>query len=60
MARGINFELQTQLFIAMRLRYASEEKLQRAEIPALDAGRMLNGLSNYLKPRQETAARLLT
>ncbi len=56
MARGSNFELQTQLILAMRLRYSSETKLQHAETMALDIGRMLNGLSNYLKQKQATDA----
>ena len=56
MARGSNFELQTQLLVAARLRYASEARLHQAETLALEVGRMLNGLSNYLKHKQETVA----
>ncbi len=53
-ARGSNFELQTQLLVARRLGYVSKEKLDQAEILALDIGRMLNGLSNFLKRNQQT------
>ena len=54
MARGSNFELQTQLMIASRLNYAPEEKLHNAEKLALDVGRMLNGLSNFLRPKADS------
>jgi four helix bundle protein len=54
MARGSNFELQTQLLIALRLGYASKDKLERAEMAALEVGRMLHGLSTYLKRKQST------
>ena len=53
-ARGSNFELQTQLLVASRLGYSSETKLSQAEDLALDVGRMLNGLSNFLKRNQHT------
>ncbi len=52
-ARGSNCELQTQLLVATRLGYASEAKLNQAESLALDVGRMLNGLSNFLKRNQD-------
>ena len=52
-AKGSNFELQTQLLVAMRLGYASEAKLGKAESLALDVGRILNGLSNFLKRNQQ-------
>ncbi len=55
-ARGSNFELQTQLLVALKLGYASETKLSQAEALALDVGRMLNGLSNFLKRSQSTDA----
>ena len=48
-ARGSNSELQTQLFIARRLHYGSPEQLHSAEQLASEVGRMLNGLSDYLK-----------
>ncbi len=56
-ARGSNCELQTQLLVARRLGYASETKLEQAEMLALDVGRMLNGLSNFLKRKQQTDAK---
>ena len=52
-ARGSNCELQTQLLVATRLGYAFEAKLNQAESLALDVGRMLNGLSNFLKRNQD-------
>ena len=48
-ARGSNSELQTQILIASRLHYGSPEQLQTAEQLAFEVGRMLNGLSDYLK-----------
>ena len=50
-ARGSNFELQTQIIIAARLGYASEPQLQHAEQLALDVGKMLNGLSLFLRDK---------
>ncbi len=55
-ARGSNCELQTQLLIALKLGYASETKLSQAEALALDVGRMLNGLANFVKRSQSTDA----
>ena len=40
----------------MRLVYASKTKLNQAEGLALDIGRMLNGLSNFLKRNQQIDA----
>ncbi len=48
-ARGSNAELQTQLMIAGRLGYCSQESMHMAQELAADVGRMLNGLSTYLK-----------
>ena len=56
MARGSNFELQTQLILAARLGYAPHPKLQEADTLALDVGRMLNGLSNFLAQKPEPPA----
>jgi four helix bundle protein len=49
MARGSNCELQTQLMIAARLHYSTPERLAHAESLSNEVGRMLNGLSDYLK-----------
>ena len=48
-ARGSNCELQTQLMIAGRLRYAKPENIAQAESHCNEVARMLNGLSDYLK-----------
>jgi len=47
-ARGSNFELQTQLMIAGRLGYATVEKISEAESICHEVARMLNGLSHFL------------
>jgi four helix bundle protein len=48
MAEGSNSELQTQLIIAMRLRFGDMDKVKSAEALSLRIGRMLTGLSTYL------------
>jgi four helix bundle protein len=50
-ARGSNFELQTQLMIASRLGYATVEKISEAESLCHEIARMLTGLSNFLDPK---------
>jgi len=53
-ARGSNYELQTQLVIAGRLRYSTVAKLREAEVVSQEIGQMLSGLSRYLStPRQQ-------
>ncbi len=48
LAKGSTCELQTQLVIANRLRFAPEPEIAKAEALSHDIGRMLSGLSNYL------------
>ena len=47
-ARGSNFELQTQLIIAGRLNYTTVEKISEAENLSHEVARMLTGLSHFL------------
>ena len=47
-ARGSNFELQTQLVIAQKLDFGQSEKSKRAEAVSHEVGRMLGKLSDYL------------
>lgn len=53
-ARGSSCELETQLMIASRLRYATEEKITEAETLSREVGRMLSGLSRFLNTRPPT------
>ena len=55
-ARGSNCELQTQLMIATRLGYASSNQLEQAERLSSEVGKMLNGLSAYLKKKPPLSA----
>lgn len=48
MARGSNYELQTQLVIAARLQLAGPEEIAGAESLSNEVGRMLNGLLRSL------------
>ena len=48
-ARGSCSELQTQLIIAKRLRYGEPACVDAAERLSHEVGRMLNGLSRFLK-----------
>ena len=50
-ARGSSCELETQLMIASRLGYATEEKLIEAQLLSEQIGRMLSGLSRFLKTK---------
>ena len=54
MSRGSNCELQTQLMIATRLRYATPESIAPAESLCNEVARMLNGLSDFLKAPSKT------
>lgn len=47
-AHGSNCELQTQLLIARRLKFGSDQRLQDAEQLSNEIGQMLTGLSKYL------------
>ncbi len=53
-ARGSNAELQTQLMVAKRLAYCSPQKITEAETLTQEVGRMLHGLSLFLKPKPKT------
>jgi four helix bundle protein len=50
-ARGSNYELQTQLVIAQKLKFGSEASLQKAEALSHEIGRMLSKLSDFLGNR---------
>src|ERR1700722_5217099 len=47
-AIGSNWELQTQLALARRLRFIDEARIAEAEALCHEVARMLNGLSAYL------------
>jgi four helix bundle protein len=48
-AIGSNWELQTQLALARRLRFIDEARIMEAEALCHEVARMLNGLSAYLR-----------
>jgi four helix bundle protein len=48
MARGSNFEVQTQLVMARELEYGEAEVVQRCDEISLEVGKMLNGLLKSL------------
>jgi four helix bundle protein len=48
-ARGSMMELETQILIALNLKYCDEETATRLLDQAADIGRALNGLMNSLK-----------
>jgi four helix bundle protein len=49
-ARGSLYEVETQLLIAQRLRYLPEAKTQELKCQIDEVGRLINGLTNSLKP----------
>ena len=53
-ARGSNAELQTQLMITARLGYSPDEKIAEAANLCQEVGRMLHGLSAFLKAKPQT------
>lgn len=55
-ARGSNAELQTQLMITKRLGYSSPVQIDEAQTLAQEIGRMLHGLSLFLKQKPVTPA----
>jgi four helix bundle protein len=55
-ARGSNAELQTQLMITARLSYATDAKIAEAQDLCQEVGRMLHGLSLFLKAKPAPAA----
>jgi four helix bundle protein len=54
-ARGSNFEVQTQLVIASKLHYGSDPGLVECNRLSEEVGRMLNAWVNSLKERQSQA-----
>jgi four helix bundle protein len=48
-AIGSNWELQTQLALARRLRFIDDTRITEAEALCHEVARMLNGLSAYLR-----------
>ena len=53
-ARGSNAELQTQLMITGRLGYSTDTQILKAEKLSQEVGRMLHGLSLFLKTKPTT------
>jgi len=51
-ARGSNFELQTQLEIARALKFGKPELLDEAEGLSFEVGKMISGLLNALKDKK--------
>jgi four helix bundle protein len=47
-AKGSNCELQTQLVIASRLSFATQERLDEAELLSNEVAQMLSGLASFL------------
>jgi four helix bundle protein len=52
MARGSEHELQTQLELALRLKYAGQEEVAELLDSASQVGRMLNGLIRSIEERE--------
>ena len=50
-ARGSEAELQTQLELAGRLKFATAEQVRATNAKASEVGRMLNGLISSLSPK---------
>ena len=48
LAEGSNCELQTQLLIARRLHYVSDQKCDALDALSVEIGKMLNALGQYL------------
>lgn len=53
-ARGSLLELETQVFIAQRLHYASEPRAKALIDLAAELGRLLNSLINSIRPTERT------
>ncbi len=53
-ARGSNYELQTQIFIAARMSLAGKPKIDEAEKLSNEVGQMLNGLAAFLVAPKRT------
>jgi four helix bundle protein len=56
-ARGSLHELETQAVIAKELGYLAEGGAQEVRALTSETGRMLNGLINSLRPKQQAAGR---
>lgn len=52
-ARGSNYELQTQLVIAQNLQFGRLEDIKKAEALSHEVGKMLSSLSDFLGNRTE-------
>jgi four helix bundle protein len=52
-ARGSNFELQTQLEIARALGYSDSRMLEDAEGLSFEVGKMISGMLNAMKDREQ-------
>ena len=52
-ARGSNFELQTQLEIARSLKFGDAGLLDEAESLSFEVGKMISGILNTIKDRDE-------
>ena len=50
-AQGSNYELQTQMEVARRLRYVRADMLQSVEALSLEVGKMLSGLIGTLSAK---------
>jgi four helix bundle protein len=48
LARGSNYELQTQLVISRRLRLGNDDRCEAVETLSQEVGKMLSGLDEYL------------
>ena len=53
-AQGSNYEVQTQLIIARRMKFASERKLNEAESISVEVGKMLSALIGSISTRTES------
>jgi len=58
MARGSNYEVQTQLEIAERLRYGAAEKRALCHSLSIEVGKMLNATVTSLEVRRGTASNI--
>jgi four helix bundle protein len=52
-ARGSNFELQTQLEIARALGYSDSRMLEDAEGLSFEVGKMISGMLNAIKDKEQ-------
>ena len=53
MARGSNFELQTQIEIVRALGFSDSKMLEEAEGLSFEVGKMISGVLNSIKDKQE-------